>query len=121
MAKSDSGQVRGPGGPGTQKPGGKARKDLEKASLPVLQRLTAVPKWLLVVAMASALFAGLVMPPQLPVTRAIGGILLLIVALFLGWLLALAWPVLGTGSRFIRSVIIVVVVLIAIMKFSGNF
>ena len=106
--------VRGPGGPANQP--SSVRPQLEKASLPILMRLTRVPRWLLVVGIALCLFLGLVMPRSL---SWLGGILLLIVAFFLGWLLALSWPVLNGQSKFLRVLIVIVVVLLALFKFIG--
>jgi hypothetical protein len=106
--------VRGPGGPANQP--ASMRPQLEKASMPVLMRLTRVPRWLLVVGIALCLFVGLVLPRSL---SWLGGILLLIVAFFLGWLLALSWPVLNGQSKFLRTLIVIVVVLLALFKFVG--
>jgi len=121
VAKADKGgkakkpsAVRGPGGPANQP--SSMRPQLEKASLPVLMRLTRVPRWLLVVGIALCLFLGLVMPRSL---SWLGGILLLVVAFFLGWLLALSWPVINGQSKFLRVLIVVVVVLLALFKFAG--
>ena len=61
-------------------------------------------------------FVGLVLPRSL---SWLGGILLLIVAFFLGWLLALSWPVLNGQSKFLRTLIVIVVVLLALFKFVG--
>jgi len=108
------GAVRGPGGPVNQP--SSMRPQLEKASMPVLMRLTRVPRWLLVVTIALCLFLGLVMPRSL---SWLGGILLLIVAFFLGWLLALSWPVINGQSKFLRVLIVIVVVLLALFKFVG--
>jgi hypothetical protein len=107
-----TGAVRGPGGPANQS--SSMRPQLEKASMPVLMRLTRVPRWLLVVGLALCLFLGLVLPVSW-----IGGILLLIVSFFLGWLLALSWPVLNGQSKFLRTLIVIVVVLLALFKFVG--
>jgi hypothetical protein len=77
-----------------------------------------VPRWLVVIALALALFFGLIQSGSL---SWLGGLLLLLVALFLGWLLALAWPVLGGGSKLLRVVVVTAVVGIAILKFAGRF
>jgi hypothetical protein len=77
-----------------------------------------VPRWLVVIALALALFFGLIQSGSL---SWLGGLLLLLVALFLGWLLALAWPVLGGGSKLLRVVVVTAVVGIAILKFVGRF
>ena len=80
--------------------------------------LQRVPRWLLVVLPALLLFAGLVMPAPL---AWLGGILLLLVAAFLGWLLLLSWPALTQGSRTVRVITVAAVVGIAVLKFLGRF
>ena len=77
-----------------------------------------MPRWLLVVVPAILLFAGLVMPVGL---AWLGGILLLLVAVFLGWLLVLSWPALTQGSRTVRVITVAAVVGVAGLKFLGRF
>ena len=127
MAKTPDG-VRGPGGPPREPakrpaarraaPPGSARVGLERRSYPALVALTRVPRWLIVVLMAVCLFLGLIQTGDL---AWLGAILLGIVAVFLGWLLALSWPVLGPGSRLIRLVTVLAVLGIAVMKALGRF
>lgn len=68
--------------------------------------------------MALLLFFGLIQTGNL---AWLGGIFLLIVAAFLGWLLALAWPVLGGAAKFIRATVVAAVIGLAILKFGGRF
>ena len=140
MAKQGNDQpsgVRGPGGPppippkGTAKPAARgassgkpsgkssnpARSALEKKSYPLLVTLQRVPRWVMVVLPAALLFLGLIQTGGL---AWLGGILLLLVAVFLAWLLVLSWPVLTMGSRTLRLVTVVAVVGIAIFKFMGR-
>ena len=140
MAKQGNDQpsgVRGPGGPppippkGTAKPAARgassgkpsgkssnpARSALEKKSYPLLVTLQRVPRWVMVVLPAALLFLGLIQTGGL---AWLGGILLLLVAVFLAWLLVLSWPVLTMGSRTLRLVTVVAVVSIAIFKFMGR-
>lgn len=116
MAKTPEG-VRGPGGP-PKRPATQGRQALERRSYPYLVKLTRVPRWLLVVLMATCMVTGLMLTGSL---AWLGGIFLLIVSVFLGWLLALSWPVLGTGSRLIRLITVVAIIGIAVMKFAGRF
>ena len=140
MAKQGNDQpsgVRGPGGPppippkGTAKPAARGassgkpsgksssptRSALEKKSYPLLVTLQRVPRWVMVVLPAALLFLGLIQTGGL---AWLGGILLLLVAVFLAWLLVLSWPVLTMGSRALRLVTVVAVVGIAIFKFMGR-
>jgi hypothetical protein len=114
--------VRGPGGPPKRPvpvtPASPRRQALERVSFRWLLVLQRVPRWLVVILMALALFLGLLQSGSL---AWLGGILLLIVAGFLGWLLALAWPALGPTSRLIRVIVVTVTVGLAILKFAGRF
>ena len=130
--------VRGPGGPpppsprptpksspskaATRKPAkpgdrSASRASLERRSFPMLLTLQRAPKWLVVVVMASCLFLGLIQSGGL---CWLGGILLVVVAVFLGWLLALSWPLLTFGSRVLRVVVVAAVLGIAVLKFMGR-
>ncbi|MEZ5115823.1 MAG: DUF6703 family protein [Candidatus Nanopelagicales bacterium] len=119
--------VRGPGGPppvGPPNParyGGRTvtpgRARFEDASRPWLLRLRRMPTWLVIIAMGLFLFAGLVLTGPL---AWLGGLFLLVTAAFLGWLLALSWPVLTTSSRVLRVVVVGMVVGIAVLKFLGR-
>jgi hypothetical protein len=81
-------------------------------------RLLALPRWLIVVLMGTFLFLGLIQTGNL---AWLGGIFLLIVGGFLGWLLALSWPVLTTGRRLTRVIVVAAVLGIAVLKFLGRF
>lgn len=132
MAKNDKGipkGVRGPGGPPPASQPARAgqpsraassdpRKALERFSYPLLLAMQRVPRWLVVILMATCLFLGLIQSGSL---AWLGGILLLLVALFLGWLVTLSWPVISPGSRILRVVVVAAIVGIAILKFLGRF
>lgn len=139
MARDDKGTpkgVRGPGGPPASRPtnakpsaGAKPsarsaanpqgrRGALEQISYPILLTMQRVPRWLVVILMATCLFLGLIQSGSL---SWLGGILLLLVAAFLGWLVALSWPVISPGSRILRVVVVAAIVGIAILKFLGRF
>lgn len=56
---------------------------------------------------------GMFLPPLL------GGLCLLLVAAFLGWLGSLAWPRLSAGARAGRVVIVLVVAAVAVARMTG--
>jgi hypothetical protein len=58
--------------------------------------LSRVPRWLLAVLVAAVLVAGLALAGP------VGAAFLLVLAVFLGWLLALAWPALRPPGRWAR-------------------
>ena len=113
--------VKGPSQPSRPvdpQPAASPRGNLERASIPILSRLLAMPRWLLVVLIASCLLLGLALTGPL---APLGAIFLLIVATFLGWLLLLAWPVLNPGRRMIRLVVVLAVLGLAVLKALGRF
>jgi len=120
VAKDDQRGVRGPRGPQRQpartSPG--SRGALERISYPLLTALLRVPRWLVVVLLATAFTLGLIQTGDL---AWLGGVLLGLVGLFLGWLLALAWPALTPGRRMIRLITVLAALGVAILKFQGRF
>ena len=112
------GPAQQPSRPVDPKPAASPRGNLERASIPILSRLLAMPRWLLVVLIASCLLLGLALTGPL---APLGAIFLLLVATFLGWLLLLAWPVLNPGRRMIRLVVVLAVLGLAVLKALGRF
>ena len=125
--------VRGPGGPPPagasnaargRQPGGPTpgrsdrRRAFEERSYPLLRRLSAAPRWLVVITPALLLFLGLVLTG--PVAW-LGGLLLLLVTALLAWLTALSWPAISPGSRLLRSIVVLALLGVAILKLLGRF
>ena len=90
-----------------------ARRALEEKSAGPLARLHRLPRWLIPVMM------GLLMLLGLFIEAAWAGIFFVLVAAFLGWLLALSWPVITPGSKMFRLLVIVVVGGVGIMRLLG--
>jgi len=78
-----------------------------------LHFLKRLPRLVLPIAMGLLLLGGLLLPSQF------AGLLLLVVAVFLGWLLALSWPVLNGSSRAIRLLVVVVVTFATFWRLAG--
>lgn len=91
-----------------------SREKFEDLSRGPLQTLNRVPRALVVIAIAALLVAGLLVPPPL------GVIFLVILGLFLGWLVALSWPVLPTGSKVLRVITVVLVLGAAYLRATGR-
>ena len=83
-------------------------------SRPALERLYRLPRWAVLVVIAALLLGGLLLDGP---RAALGGLLLLIVAIFVAWLLALAWPALSNAGRALRSLVVVVLVVAVAVKF----
>lgn len=95
-----------------------ARRTLERFSAPVLIRLHAMPRWIVPVVLAAALFGGLVMPTS---WAWLGALLLVLTAVFVGWLTSLSWPILTPAARAVRVVLVVALLGIAVYKAMGRF
>lgn len=83
---------------------------LERISAPWLVRLSLVPRWLFLIVLAGLLLAGLALE------NAIGGVLLLVLALFLAWLASLGWSHVSPVGRVLRLVTVGVLVYLAVGK-----
>ena len=84
-----------------------ARSSLERSSARPLVLLYQLPVWVVPIVLAGLLVTGLAVPGWL------GAVALVLVAAFLGWLAALSWPRLGTGSRLQRVAAVVALLVIA--------
>jgi hypothetical protein len=69
---------------------------LERASLPLLMALHRLPRWVFFLVIGGLLLAGLFLE------NAVGGVLLLVLAVLLGWLGAVGWSHLTAAGRLLR-------------------
>ena len=92
---------------------GGIRGAVERTSQPILATLTRLPRLVLGMAAAAALLGGLLAP--LPW----GPLLLGLVALFLVWLLVLAWPALDGRGRVSRLAAVVLLVSVTFARAAG--
>lgn len=83
---------------------------LERISAPWLVRLSLIPRWLFLIVLGSVLFAGLWLD------NPVGGVLLLILALFLAWLASLGWSHVSPLGRVLRLLTVGVLVYVAVDK-----
>ena len=84
-------------------PGPSSRRTVERVSHPLLLRLSVLPRWLLPVVTFGLALVGLV------AGGLIGFSALALIAVFLGWLALLSWPVLTPGHRGVRVLVVAVV------------
>jgi len=82
----------------------------ERLSAPVLLRLSALPRWSLVVGLAVVLVAGLLLPGW------VGAVVLGLLALFLAWLALLGASQLTPGAVVLRALTVLLVVVAAARK-----
>jgi hypothetical protein len=86
------------------------RGAVERASLPLLTRLSRLPRVvpflsMLVLLLVGAFFGG-----------PVGSVLVGLAVLFLAWLLYLAWPQLSASERLMRLAVIALVVAVAVVQ-----
>ena len=86
---------------------------MERTSQPILATLTRIPRLVLGLTAAAVLLGGLLAP--LPW----GPLLLGLVALFLGWLLVLAWPALDGRGRASRLAAVALLVSVTVARAAG--
>jgi hypothetical protein len=95
-------------------PGTSLRGRFEDFSRPILLRMQAMPGFLIPVTLGILLFFGLTL------NATWSGILLILIALFLFWLTAVSWPRITTGSRILRVVVDVAVLVLGVLKLAGR-
>ena len=108
-----------PGGPGGRPavadrpstPGSsERRRAVERFSARPLVFLTQMPRWVLLVVVLGLLVSGFAVPGL------IGAVLLLLVAILLGWLAYLSWPSINTSGRAGRVVALACMVVIVVWQ-----
>lgn len=89
---------------------------LQRFSAPILLFIHSLPRWVFPLFTGVLLLAGLFVPSGI-----IGGILLAMLGLILGWLVALSWPLLPNGSRIIRVIMLAVTFFYTYGRFIGMY
>jgi hypothetical protein len=121
--------VRGPRGPvssgssgGSGQPASRPGSSgdltpLQRFSLPLLTRLTRLPKWFLVVLLSVLLVLGMIQTGSL---AWLGALLLGILTLFFLWLLVLSWPAIPASGRLLRGIVVVALAGATVLKAMGR-
>ncbi|GAB2677189.1 DUF6703 family protein [Thalassiella azotivora] len=99
-----------PDGAGGRTGSERRRERAAAATLPVLERLRAVPVPVTALAVG-ALLLGALLLGSWP-----GGLLLLLVVGALGWITWLVWPRLSTGHRVLRAGVLTVLLVTALAR-----
>ncbi|MGP3928779.1 DUF6703 family protein [Nonomuraea sp. KM88] len=90
------------------------RKSVEQRSaVPMTFLFTQVPRWVAPVVLVVLLLAGFA------VTNPLGGVAVLPVIAFIGWLAYLSWPSLGAGGKLLRVAMLTFLVLLAATRFGA--
>jgi hypothetical protein len=85
------------------------RESLERASLPLVQRLSSLPRAVPFLVVLGLLVGGILIPGW-------GWVLTALVAVFLAWLLVLGWPRLTAIERLMRAAVLFMAVAIAVAQ-----
>ena len=85
------------------------RERVTAASLPVINSLNRAPRALPFLAVLGLMVAGIFVPGW-------GWVFLLVVVLFLGWTLYLAWPALDPTARLGRLAVLLIAVAITVTQ-----
>ncbi|MEO5982625.1 MAG: DUF6703 family protein [Pedococcus sp.] len=85
------------------------RESIQRASLPAVERLNALPRFVPFLVILGLMVAGLFVPGW-------GWVLVLLVALFLLWTLYLAWPAMDATQRLMRITIVLIAVAITLTQ-----
>lgn len=91
------------------------RTAVERVSAPILLRLHGLPRWLFPLLTAVLLVGGLMVP-----NAAIAAVLLSLLALLLGWLIALSWPLLSPLARLMRLAVLVGLGFVIVNRLQGR-
>jgi uncharacterized protein DUF6703 len=97
--------------PNPSQPSDTLRTRVETVSRPLLVRLTSVPR--LVVPLVTVALVAVGMLAPLPVAL----VALALVVLFVAWIAYLAWPVVSTGGKILRLVMVALVVGLGALRF----
>ncbi|WBQ03077.1 DUF6703 family protein [Kribbella sp. CA-293567] len=89
------------------------RARITKASYPIVARLHGMPKLTLPGITLVLVLVGVFAPISFGVPA------LVLLALLLGWLGFLSWPVVGNGARFLRIFTVLVILLFAVSRIAN--
>ena len=122
-ARDERPGVRGPRGPQGSTPKAapaRASSDLpalQRISLPLLTRLSRMPKWLLVMGLAVLFVFGMIQSGPL---AWLGALILGLLTLFFLWLLVLSWPAIPASGRLLRAIVVVALAGVTVLKAMGR-
>ncbi|MEO6143659.1 MAG: DUF6703 family protein [Dermatophilaceae bacterium] len=86
------------------------RPSIERASLPVITRLSRLPRAVPFLIMLALLVAGVV------TAGPVGFVLMAVAATFVGWILYLSWPRLSGTERIMRLAVLLLAIALAVVQ-----
>ena len=89
-----------------------ARHRIDHASLPLMTRLSRLPRLVPFLILLALLIAGVL------ISGRIGFVLIGLAAIFVAWVLYLSWPRLSGSERIMRLAVLLLAVAMAVVKLS---
>ncbi|MBM3690047.1 MAG: hypothetical protein FJW80_10440 [Actinobacteria bacterium] len=89
----------------------------QRISLPLLTRLTRLPKWLIAVVLSALMVLGMIQTGSL---AWLGALILGLLTVFFLWLLVLSWPAVPASGRMLRGIVVVALAGGAVLKAMGR-
>jgi sterol desaturase/sphingolipid hydroxylase (fatty acid hydroxylase superfamily) len=86
------------------------RQRIDHASLPLMTRLSRLPKFVPFAILLTLLIAGVL------IHGPVGFVLMGLAALFVAWVLYLSWPVLNGSERIMRVAVLLLAVALAVVQ-----
>lgn len=86
------------------------RPNIERASLPLITRLSRLPRAVPFLLLLALLVAGVI------IEGVVGFVLMGLAAIFVGWILYLSWPRLSGSERIMRSAVLLLAVALAVVQ-----
>ena len=86
------------------------RPSIERASLPLITRLSQLPKAVPFLLMLALLVAGVV------IAGPVGFVLMAVATTFVGWILYLSWPRLSGTERIMRAAVLLLAIALAVVQ-----
>jgi hypothetical protein len=86
------------------------RRSVERASLPLITRLSHLPKAVPFLILLALLVAGVF------ISGPVGFVLMMLGAAFVGWVLYLSWPGLSQSERIMRFAVLLLAFVLAVVQ-----
>jgi hypothetical protein len=90
------------------------RHRIDQASLPLMTKLSRLPKLVPFAILLTLLVAGVL------IGGPVGFVLMALAALFVAWVLYLSWPLLNGSERLMRSAVLLLAVAMTIVRYAQS-
>jgi hypothetical protein len=87
------------------------RHRIDQASLPLMTKLSRLPKLLPFAILLTLLVSGVLLGGPM------GFVLMALAALFVAWVLYLSWPILSSSERLMRSAVLLLALAMTVVRY----